>query len=74
MTGVMRKRAKSGMTIPAAPRITSASETAGEIVAPCIAFMSDAPVSRRNRRSDLLIVGGGPAGDDGRACCSPAPE
>ena len=25
MTGVIRKRAKTGMTIPAAPRITSAS-------------------------------------------------
>jgi hypothetical protein len=30
MIGVMRKRANSGMTIPAAPRMTSASDSSGE--------------------------------------------
>ena len=31
MIGVMRKRAKIGMTSPAAPRITSASDRTGEM-------------------------------------------
>ena len=44
MTGLIRIRAKAGMTIPAAPRMTSASESAGgaELGRAChIAFMQE---------------------------------
>jgi hypothetical protein len=33
ITGLMRNRAKAGMTMPAAPRMVSASDSAGVIVA-----------------------------------------
>lgn len=72
MIGVIRKRANSGITIPAAPRITSASDISGEIVSGCIAVVyGRQPMATATHNSldpapevlpDVLIVGGGPAG------------
>ncbi len=48
MTGVMRKRAKTGMTIPAAPSITSVSDREGERVALCIQLLCQTRHDNRN--------------------------
>src|SRR4029079_5196093 len=67
MIGVMRKRAKAGMTTPAAPRIPSAPEKPEVANSPSMHCFC--PFQRNGGRGgvmtsqlDLVIVGGGPAG------------
>ena len=71
ITGLIRKRAKAGMTIPAAPRITSASLKPEVLKSARLAMLAFKPRSGRicqpSDGSDddtpiSLIVGGGPAG------------
>src|SRR5688572_12750894 len=76
MTGLIRKRAKAGMTIPAAPRMVRASDKAGVMVVAWamrpLSRGADACHGAPNHRNggvmtspkdaDLLIAGGGPAG------------
>ena len=68
ITGLIRIRAKAGMTIPAAPRMTSASREPEVLKSPCVILPlcrhCGAIVSRDGGgdATDLLIVGGGPAG------------
>ena len=66
MTGLIRNRAKAGMTIPAAPRMTSASlkPEVWKLPSPSCLY---AGIGRhcqpwRGTKRDLCIVGGGPAG------------
>src|SRR6185503_13103025 len=73
ITGLMRKRAKVGMTMPAAPRMVRASDKAGVMVGSAMRSLSrrGAACHRGHPRprsdvmtpdADLIIVGGGPAG------------
>ena len=67
MTGLIRNRAKAGMTIPAAPRITSASLKPGSLEIRCAILplcRLPAPLSAMMAagKSISCIVGGGPAG------------
>ena len=67
MTGLIRNRAKAGMTIPAAPRMTSASlrpEVLKSRAPSCLyaGLRRDCQPRWPSEITDLLIVGGGPAG------------
>lgn len=65
MIGVIRKRANSGITIPAAARITSASDISGELsvlAAIACCYCSLGAKGHLMNEADVVIVGGGPAG------------
>ena len=72
MIGLMRMRAKAGMTIPAAPRITSASLYPEVENSPSMARLNRPPGACHWNSSalsdvmaselDLIVAGGGPAG------------
>src|SRR6478736_921436 len=67
MTGLIFRRAKAGITIPAAPRIVRASLKPGVLIPPAIpTFCPFHPNGGRGdvmtSELDLVVVGGGPAG------------